>query len=315
LALTLAALVKAPYLAPLVPVTVYRVWKQGALWPRWRRWLWMALPLAAFLWWRGHTTAVNGAAPDWDFIPGYLKFTDMSGWYFGKWQQRFEGFRWAMLAERSYTAISSPPGLLLLGAGLWLAFRKRNAAGIALRWWLLGLTLYLLLFFTLNDIHDYYQIPFLPFVALGSALALKALGQRYGRVWSLAALLLVSGWQVWQAERQYYDVKQLYEQAARWLEGQIPAGDLALLASPNDDCRSPLMLARARRSGWALNSGDVDTLRVERYRAEGAMWLGVLAPDVPWGVNPLLQRYAHVRFDSLPEAGWKIWLFDLQRPL
>ena len=274
-----AVLVKAPYaatmLAPLAVVALRspHLRRLAPLLPL------LLLPVAAFVAWQGHAQAVNAAAPDWGFIPTYRRFTDNAHWYFGGWRMRLNLELWATIAGRLLTDVVGVLGLLPAVVGALLAFSRRRLWPLAA--WLAGLGLYVLVFFNLNEKHDYYQLPFLGPLAVCLVLGLgwlAGLFLRSGRArLTVVSVLLVACAATWvvHAERTYYRVPRKYLEAAQLVCDSTPDDALVVVSFGGLDPRCPNILYPARRDGWSIPDRDLRPELVERLRAQGASHLMV----------------------------------------
>ena len=168
----LGALVKAPYLLPpllaLLPALLAPQRRGLAL----RSAPLLLLPALCFAGWRAHAEAINAAVPDWSFLPDYHPMTGMSTWYLGTLAQRLDPHAWAvLLRDRLLPELLGPLSLPLAGLGLGLLRGSPGRAALLL--WSGGAALHVLLFFNLNVVHDYYQLPLLAPLALLAALPLQ----------------------------------------------------------------------------------------------------------------------------------------------
>jgi 4-amino-4-deoxy-L-arabinose transferase-like glycosyltransferase len=286
----LAFLVKAPYAfyfaLPLAAVMLSRFNRRafvGFL-------VCLAVPASVFLLWQVHAGAVNGAAPDWDFLPGYFKFVGMGQWYFGALALRFQPVLWAIVLGRLLFDVATAAGALLLLPGVAVAVGKRYApsGGRLFLWcWLAGLAGYLLIFFNLNQIHDYYQIPFLAPVALLIALGMLRVRDLLARLLPgmtsvmvplLLAVVAINAF--WTAETRYYGIDHLRVEAGRVIAANTEEGSLVIVAAemPDTDCRDPRILYRAERCGWSVHLPQLTPELIERLREEGAGYLALVAP-------------------------------------
>jgi 4-amino-4-deoxy-L-arabinose transferase-like glycosyltransferase len=323
---TLAAMIKAPATAAaFVPLALGALAAQRA--DAWVRLALIAgLPLVGFgLWWR-YVDQVNRAAPDWSFLPGYYKGAQPPGWYFGTLAMRLEPANWLRLARRVVRELATPVGALLALAGtLWSgargAVRGASPRGFAIAW-AVGAVLYLLVFFQLNLIHSYYQIPLLAplafFVGLGAELALERL-PRLGPVsvgaLAVALFLALAAW----APRSlgYYRVDWLRVEAGRAIEQRVPPGELVVACDYGAAFSDPRVLFRADREGWSLGIGDLVPDRVRRLETLGARWVAVVTdPEHPALAPPAFLEPARVTSASLAHAGvalGTLHLFELAR--
>ena len=277
----------------------------------------MVLPLVAFALWRWHVARVNAAAPDWFFIPDYMKFALRAEWFFGPLSQRLEIGNWLMLARRVVTAITGTVGIYLLLIGLipW----SREKRGLAFFWvWLAGVGLYVLIFFNLNLVHDYYQIPFLAPLAFFIAVALETLflePQRPGLLarapLALTVLLLV-GVSVRKAEASYYEVDWIRVSAGARIREHTPEDALVIASpsQPNTWWWDPRLLYRARRLGWNIRTDRLSEENIGRLVALGATHLAIVS-DRP--VPPYLVRLLETSPKQVLELKPPPWLLHLYR--
>lgn len=261
--------------------------------------LWV-IPIGAFFLWRGYANRVNAGAPDWFFLPGYMKFVDsaMGGYYYGSIALRLQAASWVRLGYRMFYYVASPIGCCASIAGLLMARRSQRAA-VFFGWWLLGAVIGLLIFFNLNVEHDYYSIPFLAVVAFFAAhfldTLLDALHRRWGGVaWlpvSLIGLALL-GSSVWLAETTYYRIDWIRVKAGEIIKRDTPPGSLIIAASTETVFLDPRMLYLSKRNGWSVEATQLTTGIVEALRKEGAQYVAVLYPAIPLPDNlqPILAR-------------------------
>jgi hypothetical protein len=317
LLLSLAFLIKAPALLPLGLPLLWLVWERKAFRSLLPYLPLLLLPLLAFFFWRKHVEAVNAMAPDWSFIPGYYQLVDMGKWYFSTWEQRMDPYAWKVLGERFSLELAGLSGILLGISGLFFAGRRT----IFMLLWLLGLLLYLFLFFGLNFIHDYYQIPFVPFLALGIALSLQALARRKLLWLAWLLLLLVLAENFWRSEYgkypyndRYYRVKELYVTAGNITEQATQPGDQLILSDPFQDPRSPFWMYRTGRTGWPIDLDRLTPEIIERLQAEGASQLVIMSGEA-W--PPALQGWLEGResqqftIDRADGSRWRLWVLKL----
>ena len=277
LAATPAALVKAPVLLPLLPPLLVL-----AAAPRARRLfvpgvLCALLPAAAFALWRLHAEATNGAAPDWSFIPDFHRMTNMGRWYFGSLAQRLDPVAWKTLAGRAAREALGPAGALLLAAGAVLLPRRDDLRAVSA--WLAGAALYVLVFWNLNVVHDYYQLAVLPAAALLAAGPLRLLAARLAprgpraAATPLALLVLLAGIATWWADRRLYSVPAVGRAFGEAVRAATPEGALVVAVKDDVDARCPLLLEPSRRDGWSVREEFLSPAIVGRLRRLGATHL------------------------------------------
>ncbi len=292
----LAALVKAPYLLPVLgPLAMAALGVGSAGATLALSALVLGVPALAFVVWRRHVDAVNAAAPDWSFLPGYYKEVNPGWWYYGRLGDRLQPASWIKLARRLIMEVLSPAGVPLALLGLARrggapGARGRGPLAYALAWGA-GLLLYLAVFFPLNLIHDYYQIPFLAPAALLVALGGDWLWERLPRlgpvpagVAAFALFLAVAA--AFPLRLGYYRVDWLRVEAGRRIAARVPAGDLVVASDYASGYSDPRLLFRADREGWSLAVADLADERLARLRALGARWLAVVTDPAHPGLVP-----------------------------
>lgn len=321
---TLAAVVKGPALIPFVPPLLLLALRPDAR-DAWRSRGFRAaalfatlLPLAAFVAWRLHAGAVNGAA-DVGPAPDARRLVDMGGWYFGTLEQRLDPAAWTTIAGRFRHGIAGPAGGVLVAIGLLVLLLRRATPGRgAILAAFGGGALYVLVFWNLHRVHDYYQIPLVPATALAATLALAALRRRVGRLVgerggtaaALGALALVVAVDLRWTDRAMYPRPEAALAAGRILDAALPPD--ALLAAVRDDvdARCPLLLYPARRDGWSVRELFLSPELLGALRREGATHLAwVHRGSRRRSMEPLLERLPSSRW-SLPD-GSRLELFAL----
>lgn len=268
----------------------------------------LVIPVVSFLLWRYHAETTNASAPDWFFIPGYFKFVNMGGWYFGPLAQRLSLHNWLILGKRFIVEVASPLGFCLFVAGIFVR-RSAIASTRFFRLWLVGCILYLLIFFNLNLVHDYYQIPFLAISSFFIAASLD-------RIWCMVAAklprfdwcgnlaLLAIGTcllanSVWVAETIYYAVDWVRVTAGRIVREYTPENSLIIAATsmPGAAPQDPRLLYQSQRNGWSVRSADLSRSVVQELIGEGAQYLAILSNEpVPVDATRALQPYPRERF-------------------
>ena len=318
----LGFLIKVPYLFYFViPLFLMILWRRS-----WRGLFALGVSLGiasiSFLLWRHHVDVINGAVPDWSFIPGYRKMVDMGSWYFGALEMRTDWGVWHTLLTRIGRDILTPPGVVLLSFGAItsvICLIKHRTYHVVLLWgWGVGVVSYVLIFLNLNVIHDYYQIPILAvtsiFIAMGLNAPLLIRGRRgaLGVTVSLVmgAWLMQASWQC--AKTAYGSPDNVRQYAAELLEELTPEYACVIVAPdiPGTDSRDPRILARAHRVGWSIYKRNLSHEIIAALILEGATHLAILAQfdDV------ITSAYGYdVTTYSVGIGRWKLLYCDLTK--
>lgn len=276
----LAAMIKVPYLLPVMPPLVLLALGAGSLAALSGSIVACAATGAAFLAWRAHVNAVNGAVPDWTWLPGFYKEVNPWWWYVGDWHTRLKPANWFKLAHRVFIEIATPAGALLAAAGLFSRAPRRSGApapAVFALAWCVGALAYVAVFFPLNLIHNYYQLPLLAPIALLAGVAVADALERPGALWRWAAtatcVLAVGLALVTPRRLHWYRVDTLREAAGAAIAQYVPERDLVVVVDHNSEYSDPRLLTRARRSGWPLMKADLTPELEARLMHEGASWI------------------------------------------
>lgn len=294
---TLAFVTKVPYVLPAVFPLAYMVFQTKDLKLILRSSFLLIIPIAVFAVWWMHGLNVNGGAPDWDFIPTYRKFTDSSHWYFGNMHQRMSISHWAPIAKRLIFEVIGLFGLFLFIPGLLLSFRGSTF----FRLWLFGTLAYLAIFFNLNYIHNYYQIPFLvPAAVLMAATLIKLndliapKNKVVAKMAVLSGLTVMGGINVKYAEAMYYVQQPHLEFIGKTVQEKTAEDDLVIFTYGGFDARCPLLLYRARRNGWSIPYNDLNSTIIYKLILDGADQLAVINGVAPSGDVKKITDYFEV---------------------
>lgn len=308
----IACLVKIPYLFFLaLPVLWYAYHSKAFKWLVLRSLL-FSLPILVFLAWQMHVYEVNSGAPDWSYIRHYRKFDQNSSWYFGVWVQRLSLYHWKKVSLRLLFEAGGIFSLLLFPFR-W--FRTKGSKQQILWVWMLGLLIYLLLFFNLNVIHNYYQIPFLGPIAILIAIGLREHLTKYKKSLTYLAMIVIIVFNTAIAEWKYYTIPEELDEIAQVVNQSTQMDALPIVVYDGFDCRNPRILGRARRRGWSLEEEAANSAVVERlYREEGATHLIVidkadLAAEL---IGPYqLAEMGKISTQTLPNSKLSILIFEL----
>lgn len=324
----LGFLIKVPYVFYLALPVVGYIHVQG----KWRFFLrqlpLVLIPLGLFVAWQWHVKRVNAAMPDWSFIPGYHKMDDMSGWYFGRMSDRLDWPRWQLIWGRIKFELLAVIGIPLLLVGGLIGWQDRRVH--FMRLWAVGTLAYLLIFFTLNFYHDYYQIPFLAPIAFFLALPLyhvqKLIAGRNRVVAGLVTIVLLGTFalqSVRLSERKglgpheqnyfgrFYQPDPLPQKAGALIRAHTPGDALVISTFGGLDARCPLILYHARRLGWSIAKQHLSVPLLQRLVGEGATHFALLQIDP---MTPDLEAFVSgypMERHILPGTHWPLRIYRL----
>lgn len=283
--LSLSLLVKAPtsfYLAlPLLIFTIYKaewnfVIKYGGV---------FILSLIPFYFWIQHSTEINALAPNWkSIIPDYRKFDDMSMWYYGLWEHRFIPYSWYTLAYRFTQELTGGIFIFILSVfGIFWSFLSKN--GWFVLGWLMGLLAMLLIFFNLNAIHNYYQLPFMAIIAMGLGYFLYQFN-RWKSHYKYVVVILFFGFMGFSSytelKTSYYHATEFKEMGI-WLGKKSLSSEYIITSYGGLSAQCPLILSTAHRFGWSVSAAYLKPELILELMKHGADKFFLVSENEPGG--------------------------------
>lgn len=308
---TLASVIKIPYLFYFVFPLVYFVIREKKL----RFFLTTSfvymVPVGVFMLWQHHVQQVNGSAPDWEFIPGYRKFNDNSHWYFGAFEQRLQGQHWQTIGERVLFEILGWSGLAFAMGGLIISILKKQWFYL---FWLIGTLVYVLIFFNLNHVHNYYQLPLIPICVIFVAQGIHLLSDKIGKGGTVFVPLIVIGIGMESflyAEHNYYQIKHDQIEIGEIIRDNTETDDLVMINYGNTDNKCPNYLYRARRNGWQLLDYGLNASILYQLMKEGGdYFITVRNNEIQGELHQFLKSFPKQEF-TLKTINSKLYLYRL----
>lgn len=269
---TLAFMVKAPYVVPFTFPLIWFIVTRKKMFYVFKSFYLFIIPIILFFIWQNHVFEVNSAAPDWDFIPGYRKFTFNAGWYFGGIDQRINIENWVILKNRIYNEVLGLLGIVLFFFNIFFLKKKH----LFFIFWLIGCIIYLLIFFNLNRVHNYYQIPFTAILAVFIACTIVKITRHYSdqlKNGLIVVLLLLFGFEnIKYAEKNYYNIQKLHIQIGSTIKKQTEPHDLVIINFENIDSKCPNFHYAAKRNGWVIPEWGLKGEIIYKLMLEGATY-------------------------------------------
>lgn len=314
----IAFLIKAPFAFYLFIPLLYHVFEKKKLSLFLKTLPLLALIGMVFLFWENYVSNTNSGAPDWFFIPDYFKFTNMSDWYFGYLEQRFIAENWKTLFYRFVESTTTYIGIPFFIFGLF-AKPENGFKKTFFYFYLTGLFIYLLIFFSLNVIHEYYQIPLLIVSSFFIALSLDLLYRKLREksllvakifIYFLLVLLMINS--IWFTERWYYKIDKVRLYASEEIKKNTEENSLVIVSIKDTDPRDPRILAPSYRYGWSIRLMDLNKDIILRLIQSGAKYLAIIANcDLDDKLVKYLDTYPGKEL-GIREPGWKLYLYKLE---
>lgn len=269
-------LVKAPYIIIIILPAIYEIVRRNKIKLLLRNLVLFIIPVVIFIIWRNYVENLNSQSPDWFFIPGYHKFTNMENWYFGDLNSRLNPDNWRNLFIRFGEIIVSYAGLFLFIPGIFIklpsGYNKKIIGLFAF-----GSVLYLMIFFNLNVIHDYYQIPFLAmasaYIAVTFDYLYRNISVREVKLITILISFIMIVNCIWYTERWFFKEKKLFTLSSELIKNNTDKNSLVIVSGPDIDMTDPSILAPALRKGWSIRSVNLSDDLIGRLKNEGAEYL------------------------------------------
>ncbi|XOV69296.1 MAG: ArnT family glycosyltransferase [Fluviicola sp.] len=315
---SLGLLIKAPYVFYFaLPILLFAYHESRFKWFLLRAPLFLLSGIALYFWIQ-YSHKINSQIPDWDYIANFNKFTDMSYWYFGTLHQRSVGNNWILVGERIYAEILRASGAFFLIFGL--LFYKKNKA---YKWSLVllfGTLLYLIIFFNLNVMHNYYQLPFVlccsMFMAMGVQWLLDKIPSkkwsRYTLLFLLPLFVLVEGLRY--AEANYYTKHVESRKVAKAIREFTSREDAVVVLYGGLTPQCPLILQEAGRYGWSIPIHDFSPELIYKLHLDGGanMFAVYVNGYFPEGTMRNFYEYMRVKKSvQITEQGMVLYLCEL----
>ncbi|MBL4704997.1 MAG: glycosyltransferase family 39 protein, partial [Flavobacteriales bacterium] len=308
---TVAMLVKVPYLFYFTLPVLFFICKEKKFKYFLKHSYLFLLPVGCFALWQSHVYHMNSLAPDWEFIPGYRKFNDNSDWYYGSVAQRLDAENWWLIWTRIRTEVLGGFGLVIGLIGLVVVLVKRKWIWLL---WLLGTFIYVLVFFNLNRVHNYYQIPFVSIGAILMAYGILAIAKWFRNlkfIIPVLMVLIVAGESIYYAEEHYYIVQDEQIEIGRVIKAHTGEDDLVMINYVNMDSKCPNFLYRARRNGWQLMDYGLHASIPYQLMKEGGSWFATIrTSEIQGEMNQFLKVFPKVEL-PLKSSNKTLFLYDL----
>lgn len=243
-----------------------------------------------------------------------MTFASMRWWYLGT--DFLDGALWRTVGQRVFDQLTLG-GLLAVVAGMVAVGSVRTRHRLELVAMFVGAVISIGIFKNLNGVHDYYQLPYYPILAVFGGLGLLSLHDgvarlsRSGAIRVMAAVAATLGI-VWTLNlfNGYFGnnaVSTAWREAGAKLRAATPDEKL-LIIQEGGDPNEPNLLYEARRIGWRINNDrQEEATRIARTTRDlGAIVVYLGAGGMPSWVPPLAAERGWRQVPTTPDiAVWR----------
>ncbi|MBS1514542.1 MAG: glycosyltransferase family 39 protein [Bacteroidetes bacterium] len=269
------------------------------------------IPVCLFILWQMYSMKINNQAPDWEFIPGYIKFINMSFWYFGDVSLRLNPVNWIKIAIRLCVNTISLIGLPFFVYSFFVRIKNKMYFHILG----LGFILYVIIFFNLNLIHEYYQIPFLIISSFYISVGIDSLKNKFtqsllkSKYIISAVLLLLCISNISFTEITNYKPDYLRLSASDFIKRNTSINDVIIASIEDTDPRDPRILSASYRKGWSIKTSDLNKDLLDSLKNYGANYLAIVSDkEVPENIMRYFNE-SQLKSEMIDKDKWKIFLF------
>ena len=304
---SLGLLIKSPFVAPLYLPMAYAVYKQEknvrAL-LNIRLLVSFFIPFLLLVLWQKHANSVNEA---YFSLPGYpfrelyssvmVKLHPLNKWYFGTIQQRLDFKNYLTIMGRIYKGMLSFTGVFALALGLFAVVQKKVASFYFI--WLAAVLLSFMVIFNLNVVHDYYQLPLAPILAIvcgaGTVYFIDLFRKKVVTIAVIAIMIIPFIYLNCSNVKGFFREENDYVEAGRFIDSHIEKNAMiatALSIDPDTAIWYPTVMYYADRHGFNMTHKSLTEDMIEYLNDRRVKYLAVVDYDgMDKSVNKVLCSY------------------------
>jgi hypothetical protein len=281
---SLGLMMKSPYVAPLFLPVIYIVYRRERKLKAFFDIRFVAafiIPVTMMILWQQHANSVNEKYFNNDYYPFselysavVVKLHPFNTWYFGTIAQRLDISNYLIIIQRIFKEILSMAGLFFLIAGFITLIKKKIAAFFLI--WLCSVLLSILLFFNLNIIHNYYQLPLTPILAIfcgAGATYLSSFFQNKKVAFTLTAVFisfyLIMSYSI---ALEFFEKTNESVVVGQFIDRSMEGSAMLAVSQPGESLWSPELIYHSDRHGFyvphsRLNEEMIEYLRRRNIKA------------------------------------------------
>ena len=304
IAACLGLVMKSPYIAPLYLPIAYVIFRQKQSFKSLlsvRFMIAFLIPFMVMILWQQHANAVNEIYFNTNNYPfNYLyssvivKLKPFNAWYFGTIDQSLEFSNYMIIWQRLSQEILSGAGVFPLAIGFFAVIRGK--AGLFFYVWLFSVLCSVVLFFNLNIIHDFYQMPLVPILSIFCGAGLSQFIDFFRNKKTICAIITV--FMVFYLFKTYTFTPKLFKesnnlvQVGQFIDTSIEKNAMIATSLPKDDVWDPQLMYYADRHGFAVPHRYLSKSMIEYLKNKQVKYLVVVDFEGEDNtVNAMLSHY------------------------
>jgi len=259
---SLGLMMKSPYVAPLFLPIIYMVYGQERKLKSFLNIRFLAafiIPVTMMILWQQHANFVNEKHFNTDVYPFrelysavVVKLRPFNTWYFGDIAQRLDIDNYLIIMQRIFKEILSIIGIFFLVAGFIALIKKKIAAFFLI--WLFSVLLSTLLFFNLNIIHNYYQLPLTAILAIFCGAGVTFLINLFqNRKVAFAVATFFMSFYLFMSysiAAKFFEKKYYLIEVGEFIDSSVDKTAMIATAQPGDALWSPELMYYSDRRGF-----------------------------------------------------------------
>jgi len=285
---SLGLLMKSPYVAPLYLPLIYVTYKQERSFKALlniRFLLSFFLPLGMLVLWQRHANSVNEvyfSTHGYPFSELYsevmVKLKPLNRWYFGTVEQRFQCENYLTILLRIYKEMLSFIGVFSLALGLFAIVKKKVAAFYLI--WIAAILLSFMVIFNLNVIHNYYQLPLAPILAIicgaGAAYCVNAFRHKLISSFMIVLLIIPFFYINTLNSKTLFEQDNNYLEIGKFIDSHIEKNAMIATSLPTDDLWYPVLMYYSDRHGFNVSHKRLHKDMIKYLRDNSVKYLAVV---------------------------------------
>lgn len=290
-------MMKSPYVAPLyIPLVCTLIKREQGLKSllNIRFLAVVTIPAAAMILWQRHANAVNElyfSTVDYPFKELYasvvVKLRPLNLWYFGNIDQRLTLENYSIIGGRIFRHILSGAGIFFLGIGFVAVIKKK--AGIFSYSWLFSVIGSILVIFNLNIVHDYYQMPIAPILAVFCGAGFSYLTDlfRNRTITFVAAAALMSFYifTSWSFTTEFFNRTNDLVEVGRFIDNSVEKNAMIATSTAGPGLWDPTLMYYADRRGFDVRHRRLNEKMIGYLRGRDVKYLAIV--DYKGNFEPL----------------------------